>query len=292
MRSDSGEPQPSIPTRKTEEQPGFQTLFDASGVPAPLPLPASLLTTTKWTKADDENGDPQDTFSQPFLVRNEFGEAAYLKPGVLRNGGSLEAVREVLASHIGRWLGLAVPRVELYQHPELGRCCVSRLAGAGAIMKRDGFGLFKELRNRAGDALLEYVPIVVLDVLVGVADRTNRGNHLFVASENRWYGIDYALAFNQGRQITGVGDPTASYEAAYWDGFMTAVALNSAGISDKLREASRITEEAIEGLVALIPESFATDEEKRGTAAFLKRRVSLIEVYTRGWLRARGIGSP
>jgi hypothetical protein len=254
-----------------------------------------LLSPDAWEKVpedenpDDDQGEP--SFSQAIRVRNSRGETAYLKPGIERPGGSHEAAREVIASNLARLLSLPVPMAQLYTHPEFGPCCVSMVPGTGAIMRPGGFGYFKELAGRADAALQTYVPILVLDVLMGVTDRSNRRNHLYVANQNAWYSIDYGNSFNRPLHIFGVGDPNLPYEAVYWDNFMTATALNATEIRAKLKEAAGISGETIEGLIGLIPESFAALEQRKEMVRFLNERVLLIDAHTRAWLKARGLGT-
>ncbi|MDP9024800.1 MAG: hypothetical protein M3N13_05475, partial [Candidatus Eremiobacteraeota bacterium] len=234
---------------KASEVRGQPTLFESASEPLSIPLAPDVMTADVWTDADIPCDDP--SFSVGSWLRTAGGKVAFRKPGVTRNGGSSEAFREFIAHHLARWLDLPVPKIELLLDPAIGPCCLSMAAGRGFILKPNNFKHLEELRARALAALASYVGIVVLDVLMGAMDRGNAGNHLYVAVDNRWWSIDYACCFNLYRQLRGVGDPDAPYDADYFPAFLTAVALNPQVIQTTLRLLDRISDDAIGGLVAL-----------------------------------------
>jgi hypothetical protein len=164
-------------------------------------------------------------------------------------------------------------------------------AGRGVILKPNNFKLLPEVSVTAKIALQRYVGIVVLDILLGAMDRQNPGNHLYVAATDQWWSIDYACCFNLYRQIRGVGDPAAAYEADYFPALLTAITLNPQPILDTLKLVATITDAAMEGLVATPSDPFASPEEKTAVRDFLVRRRDLAEPHTMAWLRSKGLGT-
>jgi hypothetical protein len=246
------------------------------------------MTPDVWVDADIPCGDP--TFSVGSWLRSTGGKVAFRKPGVVRPGGSSEAFREFVCYYLARWLSLPVPEIKLFVDPTLGPVCLSMAAGRGYVLKPNNFKDLPEVRDLARAALGAYVGIVALDVLVGAMDRGNPGNHLYAASDDRWWSIDYACCFNVYRQLRGVGDPEAPYEADYFPPFLTAITLNPGAIPATLDLVNKIPNEAIESLVDLPAKLFADETEKRLVVEFLIRRRALATAYTTTWLKSKGLG--
>jgi len=261
--------------------------------------PPTLLTPHAWTETKAVSSD---TFSRGVWVRNDDGVWALRKPGTSR-AGSLEAVREVVCSIIAKWLHVPTPTQELLLDGVLGPCSISYDLPDGqtyrwynVIDMRLSGSLFADgtlaLQAYAG-------PVVILDALVGAIDRVNRGNHLYVESERRWYTIDYGLSFNRfpnttgddGR--TGVGDPRVPFGILQdvFPQIITAIGLSPEPFRSILSLAESIPDGRFEELLRLVPPEFARAEDAQRMVAFLSYRRANLRPLLRAWCEKYGMAN-
>ena len=150
-------------------------------------------------------------------------------------------------------------------------------------------------------ALYQYAGrVIVLDALVGGADRSNWGNHLFVEGERQWYTIDYALSFNRfmdprigddGR--TGTGDPKLPFGSEGWQQefpeLLEAVRLHPDPFRDTIALAESIPFDRIEALVNLPPAEYARPEDREEMICFLKDRQANLRKLLAEWCERSGL---
>ncbi len=143
-------------------------------------------------------------------VRDSLGRIGFLKPLRIRDEC---AYREVLVAEIAKRLGLRgfnvvaiadEPRVVSVRHGHLA-------FGLNAVLGYD------QLEALALPYLTQYSGIVVLDALVGAADRNKCWHHVYSHDFSTWYSIDYGYSFSDGSEHTayGAGDPEAQYKGDY-----------------------------------------------------------------------------
>lgn len=196
--------------------------------------------------------------------------------------GSLEACREIVAFQIARWLNVSVPFGELYPYEGNRPCFISHILGPVALKWATVMQQDEGLPHRADatTALAALSPIIVLDALVGVRDRHNGGNYVYVPSEKRWYSIDYSYSFNVDG-IGGVGDATL-FDTQYFPEIISAATSGTHAIAETLEAAESIPDEAFAALFARIPEVFCPNTERERMLAFLKaRRANLRQILQR-----------
>lgn len=249
-------------------------------------LPATLMTADTWT----DTGGVLGTASRPLWCSNHQGNSAIRKPGRIV-AGSLEAVREVLASQLGGWMGINVPVVELLPVPPDGPCCISR-AIVGAVIPY-GHAIRAPMtpattRSAAIAALPAFGGAIVLDALVGNCDRLNDGNIVYAAASQRWFSLDYSFSFNL-YQPTGVGDPAKAFGSdpalrqVYFPEIIEGIRTNPTALTDAITAAEAISDSDIDGLVALVPASHSKAEEAGKMSIFIKERRSAIRVIMTRW---------
>jgi len=236
-----------------------------------------------------DTGGGTGTACQPRWCANHSGESALRKPGRIAFG-SLEAAREVLASWLGRWIGATVPTVELLPVPPDGPCCISRAITGPAIPF--GQALRAPMspattKAEATAALPKFGACIVLDALIGCCDRFNEGNIVFASAQKQWYSLDYAFSFNM-HQPQGVGDPARAFgdvalRQVYFPEILAAVRADPSAIRQATAVASGITNQEIDGLVALLPHTHSPTNEAGTMANFLKARRSRIRDIMSGW---------
>jgi hypothetical protein len=256
-------------------------------------IPSTLLTSEVWT----DTGKITGTYSQPRWVENATGDVALRKPGRHVVGG-LEAAREVVASHIGRWLGVNISTVELIAaHPD-GPCCVSWAIPGPVIPFRQALlAPFTPatVRAAAAAALPQLGRAIVLDALLGNCDRLNDGNIVFAEAVGAWYTLDYSLSFNL-YQPTQVGDPSLGFgvqphlRQTYYPAIIDAVRLSPGDFQATVALAETITEDEIERLFALLPAFHASAADAGSMRDFVKIRRSAIRAILRAWCALVNLG--
>jgi hypothetical protein len=250
----------------------------------PYGLPASLLGARPWTET---NEIVAAGCSRARRVTQE-GRAGIRKPGE-PGDGSLEAVKEIVASVVASWLGVNVPQGELVLYN--GRpCFVSYDLGPTAypwvaiMTAKQGLAL----RPAATEALANHCGIFVLDALVGAEDRRNGGNHIFVPSEGKWYSLDYAFSFNT-RGVKGVGDPEIPFRAQYYAEMLAAVKNAPGLLEEALSRAESIPLGRFQGLLAMVPAEFAAPAERDQMVAFLENRRPKLRILLQEWCNMSGL---
>jgi len=208
----------------------------------------------------------------------------------------LEAAREVIASQIGRWIGVDIPVVELIPAHPTGPCCVSR-AIAGTVLPYDQAmsAPFSPapLITKATLALSTFAPTIVLDALLGNCDRRNTGNIVFAESLNRWYTLDYSLSFNLyrpdgvGSAALPFGDP--SLRQSYFPEILSGLTLNSVPFRTTVTSAEGIMDNDLDQLFGLLPTSHAANADVGAMLAFVKARRTGIRGILRTWCDSVGL---
>lgn len=272
---------------------GDRTYKDLRSVTPEAAIPADLFTADAWA----DTGKVTGTYSAGKWVESPSRAVGLRKPGRLVQDG-LEAAREVIASHIGRWLQVDISVVELIdRHPD-GPCCVSRAIAGSVIPYGQVIRLpFTSPTRKAAAiaALGRFSRAVVLDALVGNCDRFNDGNVVYAESEDRWYSIDYSLAFNR-HHPAGVGDPALPYGAEialnqrYFPEIVDAIRLSPNEIQRTVALAESISDAEIERLFAILPASHASPTDAGLMEAFVKQRRSQIRGILAAWTATVGLG--
>lgn len=242
-------------------------------------IPQTVVSAAAWT----DTGEILGGASSGRRVQSEKGRAGIRKPGD-PVAGSEEAFREIIAVRIARWLGVSVPEGELFQH-EGKPCFVSFDLGPTALkwgtVMDDPVGI--PHRDKATAALQRHAGIIALDALVGAVDRSNAGNHLYVPTEDRWYGIDYGFSFNMSGQ-KGIGDCNV-FTTPYFPAMIEAIRIAPARLEAALKLAECIPDKKIEALCALPPALFATPEVRAEMLGFLTSRQANLRPILQEWCK-------
>jgi hypothetical protein len=115
---------------------------------------------------------------------------------------SNNALHEYLASIIAHWIGVKVPRVELYvldnRPVALSMKAPGQTIDWSQLMCTDDY---IDQRQTALSRLNALANTIVLEAFLGIGNRPgppkSHGNHVYVVDEQTWYSIDYADAFRE-----------------------------------------------------------------------------------------------
>ncbi len=261
--------------------------MDGPGDPGgrdPYALPKSLVGARAWAET---NEIVAAGCSRARRVTQE-GRAGIRKPGE-PTAGSLEAVKEIIASILASWLGVSVPQGELVLYN--GRpCFVSYDLGPTAYPWITIMAAVQgtAMRPEATEALCAHCGIFALDALVGAKDRRNGGNHMFVPSEGKWYSLDYAFSFNS-MAIDAIGDPAPPFEAQYYAEMLEALKKSPEPLEEALSRAESIPDGQFQGLLAMIPGEFVAGPERDQLLAFLENRLPKLRTLLQEWCKIMGL---
>jgi len=206
------------------------------------------------------------------------GLMAVLKPRD-RFPNRQEPFREWIASRLARLIGVKVPIIELYEHPQ----------GPGALVYQPSPKAFPYTDKvattpEAKAAFGVYIGIIVLDALIGASDRSEN-NLVFHEASQSWYSIDYSFCFGVGNAGSGVAaDPSHPYRPSPNYPPEVKSALDYAGpIERALSRAERLTDTEIEVLCSEPPPLFFQGDRTPITE-YLKFRKNIIRALVNDWL--------
>jgi hypothetical protein len=190
------------------------------------------------------------------------------------------ALREYLASIIGHWIAVKVPRVELDVVGTRPVALSMKAAGTSVDWSQlMGGDDYVELRPTALSRLDGLATIIVLDALLGVGNRPapplSHGNHVYVVEESMWYSIDYADAFRP------------EFDLDYQPEFVERVLKAQAEISRLLCQVETIPDEALQCLLKIAPAEFATADDRKSMLRFILERRHTVRQIVLDWCQAR-----
>ena len=200
---------------------------------------------------------------------------AFRKPESPSVGG-LGPIREYIASVIGSWLELPIPRTEL----DLGASApIARLIEVPRALSYAHVmwcGHCEPVRGDALRALDALTGVVVLDALVGVRNRpTLHGNHVYSLETGTWSSLDYAESFDH------------RFDQPYQGPFVEAVRRNWENITKHgLPRAATIPESSFRRLLAVPPPEYASEDQREEMLTFMTSRQLQLEDILQVWLSA------
>jgi len=126
-----------------------------------------------------------------FLIDSS-GTRVFKKPGSARPG-DVRPLREFVASVLGHWLSLPVPRVELLLEETGPVALVREIPNYISFSHLRACGFCRPLQAAGYSTQTSLATVIVLDTWVGVGDRPDpHSNHLYNVKESIWNSIDYA----------------------------------------------------------------------------------------------------